>query len=364
MRTKLTLACVTALACATPGLAQEVAPEHAEAWAFMQEAMSGVPYDLLKAACAEGSVMIYNGTWGDAQANQIKSFAARFPCVRVEHFELPTSERRERFIVETKAGRHTADIVQDTDPGVLDKQAAEGLLAEYALSSDAAFADNVKKASYWYPLRIALAATAWNLDNVTEEEIALLKTWEGMIDPRFKGRVGIAMSPSGGGGVTLYPYFALYKTYGEDFMKAFAAQEPRNFSGANTLAGALASGDIDVALAVSETGIVPLQAQGAPIEWALPEPGMGLATGQAVSATAPHPNAARLYQEYAFTDEGYAAWNLHGGAPAKTGFADTRPVAQERWYRYPATFSDIDPRLMDAEKKDFLALNNVWFGLQ
>ncbi len=364
MKKNLTLACVTVMGLASSGLAQDVAPEHADAWAFMQTAMPGVPYDLLQAACEEGAVMIYNGTWSDAQENQIKAFADRFPCVTVEHFELPTSERRERFIVETKAGRHTADIVQDTDPGVLDKQAKEGLLAEYALSSDSAFADNVKMASYWYPLRIALAATAWNIDNVTEEEAALLSTWDGMIDPRFKGRVGIAMSPSGGGGVTLYPYFALYKTYGEDFMKAFAAQEPRNFSGANTLAGALASGDIDVALAVSETGIVPLQAQGAPIQWALPEPGMGLATGQAVSATAPHPNAARLYQEYSFTDEGYAAWNLHGGAPAKTGFADTRPVAQESWYRYPAAFSDVDPRSMNAEKDAFLALNNGWFGLK
>lgn len=363
MKNTLTLSCATMLSLTVAGFAQDVAPENADAWTFMQTAMPGVPYDLLKAACAEGTVMIYNGTWGDAQDNQIKAFGERFPCIHVEHFELPTSERRERFIVETKAGRHTADIVQDTDPGVLDKQAKEGLLAEYKLSSDAAFADNVKLSSYWYPLRIALAATAWNLDNVTDEEATLLTTWQGMIDPRFKGRVGIAMSSSGGGGATLYPYFALYKTYGEDFMKAFAAQEPRNFSGANTLAGALASGDIDVALAVSETGIVPLQAQGAPIQWALPEPGMGLATGQAVSANAPHPSAARLYQEYAFSDEGYAAWNLHGGAPAKIGFADTRPVAQESWYKYPTSFSDVDPRLMNAEKDAFLTLNNAWFGL-
>ncbi|MEI4488620.1 ABC transporter substrate-binding protein [Frigidibacter sp. MR17.14] len=363
MKARLTLTCAV-LALAVPAWAQDVAPEHADAWAFMQEAMPGVPYDLLAAACKEGTVMIYNGTWGDAQKNQIAAFSKRFPCVNVTNFELPTSERRERFVIESKAGRHTADIVQDTDPGVLDAQSDEGLILEYKISSDAQFADSLKKSGYWYPVRIALAANAWNLDNVTDEEIELLSTWQGMTDPRFKGRVGIAMSPSGGGGVTLYPYYALYKTYGEDFMKAFAALEPRNFSGANTLAGALASGDIDVALAVSETGIIPLQGQGAPIEWSLPEPGMGLATGQGISANAPHPNAARLYQEYAFSDEGYAAFNLYGGAPAKTGFADTRPVAKEEWYEYPKTFSDVDPRLMITEKTEFLALNNAWFGLK
>ncbi|OBZ93442.1 hypothetical protein ADU59_21550 [Pararhizobium polonicum] len=343
--------------------AQTIAPEHADAWAFMQEAMPGVPYEVLAGACKEGKLMIYNGTWTDAQKAQITAFKQRFPCVEAENFELPTSERRERFVTETKAGRYVTDIVQDTDPGVLDAQAKDGYLASYKISSDAKFADNVKNPGFWYPLRIALAGNAWNIDGVTPEEGEILSKWQGIIDPRFKGRVGISISASGAGGATLYPYYALYKLYGEEFMTKFAAQEPRNFSGANTLAGALASGDIDVALAISETGIVPLQATGAPIEWSLPDPGLGLATGQGISAHAPHPNAARLYHEYSFSEEGYGAWNKTGGAPAMTGFKDTRDVAQQSWYKLPSSFADVDPRQMDSEKKSFLAKNNVWFNL-
>lgn len=354
---------MAAVAFITDASAQTVAPELAAPWAFMQKAMPGVPYEMLVGACAEGKLMVYNGTWTDAQKAQIAAFRKRFPCIDAENFELPTSERRERFMTETKAGRYVTDIVQDTDPGVLDAQAREGYLAVYKITADTRFADSVKNSGYWYPLRVALAGNAWNIDGVTDEERKLLSTWEGITDPRFKGRVGISISASGAGGATLYPYYALYKLYGADFMQKFAAQEPRNFSGTNTLAGALASGDIDVALAISETGIIPLQATGAPIEWALPSPGLGLATGQGISAHAPHPNAARLYQEYAFSNEGYAVWNKTGGAPAMTGFKDTRDVAQQDWYKLPTSFATVDPRQMNSEKQDFLAKNNVWFKL-
>jgi hypothetical protein len=62
-----------------PLSAQPVDPKHAASWQFMQKAMPGVPYSLLKAACDEGSLMVYHGTWLDAQKDQIAAFRKRFP---------------------------------------------------------------------------------------------------------------------------------------------------------------------------------------------------------------------------------------------------------------------------------------------
>ena len=80
---------------------------------------------------------------------------------------------------------------------------------------------------------------------------------------------------------------------------------PQVFSGTNPASAALASGDIAVLFNASETGLMPLQSAGAPLRWTFPEPAAGPVTGQAISARAPHPNAAKLYHEYAFTTEGY-----------------------------------------------------------
>jgi hypothetical protein len=60
-------------------LAQDIDPKLRASWDFMQSAMPGVPYETLKAACAEGRLMVYHGSWTDAQNAQIEAFHKRFP---------------------------------------------------------------------------------------------------------------------------------------------------------------------------------------------------------------------------------------------------------------------------------------------
>jgi iron(III) transport system substrate-binding protein len=334
---------VLAIACMdAPARAQSSDPALGESWAFVQQAMPGVPYGVLKDACQEGALMIYHGTWADAQKSQVAQFRKRFPCIAVQMFELNAGPLRARFVAEARAGLRVADIVQDTDAGTLNAYAADGLYLNYTISNDLAYADAMKKTGYWYPLRVALVGIAWNTDLVGDDEAKLLSDWKSIADPRWKGRAGV-VDPAAGGVVYL-PWYAWHRAYGEDFIKQLAAVRPQIYSGTNPGSAALASGDIAVLFNASETGLMPLQAAGAPIRWAFPEPATGPVTGQAISAHAPHPNAARLYQEYAFTLEGYGAWQKLGGAPARIGFKDLRPVAAESWYRYPGRFLEYDPQ--------------------
>src|SRR5258708_13927437 len=101
-------------------LAQTPEPALSPSWTYMQSAMPGVPYGLLKGACDEGALMIYHGTWSDAQKAQVAQFKARFPCIKsIQLFELNAGPLRQRFVSESRAGLKTADIIQDTDPGTL-----------------------------------------------------------------------------------------------------------------------------------------------------------------------------------------------------------------------------------------------------
>ena len=338
--------------------AQTVAPALAKSWAFMQEAMPGVPSSLLEAACKEGTLTVYHGTWTDAQEAQVKRFKERFPCVDVKMFELIAAQLREKFLSETRANRFIADIVQDSDPGILDNEARDGILMNYAVSNDKAYADAVKHTGFWYPLRLALVGIAWNTDKVSDAEAAKLADWKNIADPVWKGRSGV-VDPSGGG-VTFLPWYAWDKLYGPNFFQLVGANKPRIFGGINPAASSLASGDIAVLFNASETGLLPLLANGAPIKWSLPEPGVGPVTGQGIPAHAPHPNAAKLYQEYAFTLEGYGEWQRLGGAPARDGYQDRRDVAKESWYKYPKNFFPYDTadvtnansRIVDAFRKN------------
>jgi iron(III) transport system substrate-binding protein len=332
-----------ASAASGPAAAQAIDAALAGSWTFMQNSMPGVPYELLKSACQEGTLMLYHGTWSDAQKSQVAQFKLRFPCIKtLQMFELNAGPLRQRFVSEQRAGLRLADIIQDTDPGTLDEQSAAGLYLNYTISNDGAYADGMKKKGFWYPLRIALIGVAWNTDLVNQQDAARLSDWRNIVDPRLKGRAGV-VDPAAGG-VAYLPWYAWFKTYGEDFIRKIGELQPQVYSATNPGSAALASGDIAVLLNASETGLMPLQAAGAPLRWTFPEPATGPVTGQAIAAGAPHPNAAKLYHEYAFTEEGYGFWQKLGGAPARVGFKDQRPIAAEPWYKYPDRFIETDPQ--------------------
>jgi ABC-type Fe3+ transport system substrate-binding protein len=339
------LAIAASLALNAPAGSQTIDPAHAKAWDFMQQAMQGVPYDILKGACSEGTLTIYHGTWSDAQAAQIDAFRKRFPCVQVRPFELGTAARRERFLAETRANRFINDIVQDTDPGSLDELVDDGLIMNYVLSSDALYADAVKRKGYWYPLRIGISTNVWNTNLVSDEDAKVLYDWKGGVDPKWKGKVGI-VEPTSGGAIFL-PWYFWVKTYGPEFIRDLAKLEPRIFN-LNQVGAALASGDIAVGIGISETPLTTMWLAGAPIKWSMPEPGVGPVTGQGIAAKAPHPNAAKLYHEYAFSAEGYEVWQVLGGPPARIDYSDKRKVASEPWFKYPKVWFQYDTR--DATK--------------
>ncbi|OBZ93446.1 hypothetical protein ADU59_21570 [Pararhizobium polonicum] len=336
--------------------AQTIDPELEDAWAFMQEQMPGVPYALLTEACKEGEVMIYHGSWQDAEDAQIAGFTARFPCIQVRKQGGGMSDIRERYLAEFRAGQRIADLVQDSNSNVLDNHAKAGYLTNYVISNDSKFKDNTKSTSNWYSMRRGMAGIAWNTDLVTDAEAAKLNEWKGILDPRWKDVA--AVGDISAGGVAYLPFYAWRKLYGDDFIKQLGSLNIRNIGGTNNAAAALASGDVQIVFNASETALVPLLEKGAPIKWTLPSPGVGPLTGQAVTGNAPHPNAAKLYQEYSFTTEGYALFQKLGGVPTMTGVKDARDVAAEPWYKVPTQIFEYSEEDATAAVKDVVKLFN------
>jgi iron(III) transport system substrate-binding protein len=355
------LCCATAYVATGGANAQDIDPKLKAAWDYVQKAMPGVSYSVLRDACAEGTLMIYHGSWIEAQNAQIQAFTKRFPCIRVQKFGTTTSELRERYKSELQAGRNIADLMQDSDPGVLDSFAATGLLTEYKISNADAYPAGTKKEGFWYPLRLALSGIAWNTDLVSEGDAKILQDWKGIVDPRWKGRA-VVVDPTSGAGIVYVPFYVWDKLYGPTFIEQIGAQRPRVVNGINNAAASLASGDVAVIFNASETGLLPLWQKGAPIRWSLPDPGIGPATGQGIAAKAPHLNAAKLYQEYAFAEEGYDAWYLLGGAPARSGLKDKRQVASEPWYKYPKEFFAFDPADANKQGRDIAERFNKAVG--
>ena len=109
--------------------------------------------------------------------------------------------------------------------------------------------------------------------------------------------------------------------------------------------------------------------KGAPVRWVFPKPTPANLTVQTISAKAPHPNAARLFQEWAMSSEGQAAWfKVSSVASARPDTVDPRKAAKADWYKEPwyADPEELyinylnDPGYTDPEKPIITEWNQIF----
>ena len=93
-------------------------------------------------------------------------------------------------------------------------------------------------------------------------------------------------------------------------MVKLGALKPRIYPGALPLSQAVASGEL--AVGSYTTVMTDEQKKGAPVEWRVPAKAWGARFYGQILKTAPHPNAAKLFMNFVFSDEAVAALEKAG----------------------------------------------------
>ncbi len=96
--------------------------------------------------------------------------------------------------------------------------------------------------------------------------------------------------------------------FGPGFIAKMAALKPQVYESKSPMYDRLAAGEHAIVDQASQSDMGGLYQKGAPVRWIFPKPTPANLTVQTISANAPHPNAARLFQEWAMSPEGQAAW--------------------------------------------------------
>ena len=303
------------------------------------------------------------------------AFAAKYG-IQMKNIRLPSYPLFDRWLNEERVGRHLADLVQITDPTLLSMANRQGFVANYVTAGGAAIGAELQETGIWYGLFTDSMGIGYNHTKVTPEEEKLIQTggWKVLTDPRWKGRIGTATPASGGSSYAFCYMFlvALREQYGEAFMRKVAANKPDIYASKAPLFERLAAGEYALMDQGSSGTLSEQYLKGAPIRWVYPAPTPVSMTSQSISKNAPHPNAARLFQEWCTSAEGQSEWLKYAIAgTTRLDAVNARKNAKADWYKeawfheptelYTAYLQD--PGFADP-KKPVIAQWNEIFGYQ
>jgi iron(III) transport system substrate-binding protein len=284
--------------------------------------------DLLAAAGKEGKVVLYTANFLDTEQAVAKRFAERFPGMQVEIVRAPTGQLITRIKTEAAGNKLIADVID-----ISDRVQARGMLdlfGAYAPPNAADYPEVARTADRLWPRSGNAWTITYNSALVTDPP----KSWADLVKPEF-GKLHLGQTIIASGGAPFNRAMFERKVMGEDYWTKQAALKPSLYPSQAPMADAMIRGEIAIAPLVTNLAI-PLSAQGAPLKWFFAPEGVPVTVFSAGMAKgAPHPNAARLFLDWALSREGQAlmvslgSFSAMANAPMPPG---VDAAAIKTWY--------------------------------
>jgi putative spermidine/putrescine transport system substrate-binding protein len=210
-------------------------------------------------------------------------------------------------------GAQSPDVV-DIGLTLAPEAQAEGLLQRYQVEGWDSIPDHAKDPNgFWYGGYYGVLAFDVNADSAS----SVPADWSDLLDPQFQGMVALAGDPRVSN-QAIFTVFAASLANGGSLDDAqpgleYFAQlnDVGNLAPVIADSATVASGETPVAIRWTYNALPNRDANAteAVIEVVVPESGrLAFVYVQAISAFAPHPNAAKLWMEYLYSDEGQLGW--------------------------------------------------------
>jgi iron(III) transport system substrate-binding protein len=324
--------------------------------------------ELIELAQAEGEVVLYMGPAEEQGLEWASQFTDEYG-IEIVTFSGSTQALWERFQQESRTGAHQADIMIEVDHRRFTDAANEGWIMEYTPASDADYPDDLKESGLWYGLYANADPIAWNTDQVTEEEIELLmeEEYAAFADPRFQDRIATAVPLSGGRNLRTWYRLAEDPAFGEDFLEDLAANNPVFYESGSSMTERLVAGEHAIAFGVADVQVIRAALAGAPVQMMYPHPATGTHFSMGINAGAPHPNASKLFMEWATSQESLAsATSIFQAGPVYDGIEDRRDFSDLDWYEAPEDVEldwELDDQML-ADQEAFVAHWSEVFNYQ
>jgi len=222
--------------------------------------------------------------------------------VKGEYTRISTSRFVATVLTEHQAGKLTADLLQAPMP-ILELLKEKGVLAAYDSPAAAGYPGWTRKDGRIQAFGIEYVALIYNRELVKPWDVP--KRYEDLADPRWRGKIVMADPSTHATTISwligLKEHVFSSETSWMDFLRGLAANRPMFVASFGPTPAPVESGEKLIAISMPKYIITKAPA---PLDWArVEQPLLGTPRGIAVTASAPHPAAARLFLDYWLSGE-------------------------------------------------------------
>ena len=296
---------------------------------------------IVAAAKKEGGFTMYTTFAPRDQPALIGPFEAKYG-IKVNIWRAGTDKVLQRTLAEAAAKKYDVDVIHFGAPEMEALSREKILQAVNSPVHRDLHPGSVPAHREWAATLLSVWVQVYNTHLIKKSDLP--KTYSDLLDPRWKGKLGIEAKNE--------DWFATVVDImggGEKGLQFFRDLVARNGLSARTghtlLNNMVIAGEVPLALTVYN--YMPEQAKknGAPIEWFALEPAVARANAIGIARHAPHPNAALLFYEY-MLGEGqqylvqmdYVPSNTKAPSPLKNvRIVQTNPIRTldeaEKWSR-------------------------------
>ena len=298
---------------------------------LVSEAMAASALDgVIEGAKKEGKVVIYESQSLAAWSKIMGAFQKRYPFVKEWNQEqLTAADVPARIVNESRAGAPTADLFGNSPPTSI-PLIQRGLVVEVAWKT-LGVPEKTIYDRYTVLGNMFAYVIGYNTQMISSRDVP--KTWEGLLDPKWKGKGGWWRAAS--------PWNALAAEWGisktEEYLKKFMANDFRPSRTTADVATWVAAGEVPLAVTVLHR-LQQAQEKGAPVAWVFAEPVPILPLAYGVIKGAKNANTAKLLIHWLTTQEGANVYEkqTHRGNPFVEGTEFAKLMGRLKTADFPA----------------------------
>jgi iron(III) transport system substrate-binding protein len=285
---------------------------------------------MVAAAAKEGKAVWYTSVDVKVAEAVAKAFRAEYPNIDVE-VERSGSERVfQRINQEYQSGIKNVDVVNSSDASHFIYWKQQKWLAAHVPPDVKRFPAQFRDADGYYAVwRATLSVMGYNTKLVEAKDAPT--GYADLLDPKWKGK--LAKAHPSYSGTALTGTYAIAKALGWDYLEKLSKQGVQQLQSTTATPKSIASGERAVMVDGNEYNMfIELNAK-SPVKIIYPKEGTPFVTSPtAVFADAPHPNAARVFQNFLYTAKAQQLVVNEGGTrsahPDVKEPVDRTPLAQ------------------------------------